>query len=135
MNELTFDVDGGGLRDVTLHRIELTTPAGPVALVIARREADDSASLEAAVDGQLRREQAAVLGFREIGRRSVRVGRNEGIETKLRYRSGDAEGYQIDAHFLRDGVLFRVGATSRMENRAATEACLHRVLETLSFNE
>lgn len=133
MNEMTFDVDGAGLRDVTLHRIELSTPGGGVALVVARREADATTSLDAAVDAQLRREQAAVLGYHELARRAVDVAGVDGIEVELRYRAADSDGYQVDLHFLHRGILFRIGATSRLDNRDATNACLKTVLETLSF--
>jgi hypothetical protein len=135
MNELAFELDAQPIADKTMHRLEVATEAGTVALVVCRQPQPRDLLLADAVERQLLREQAAVLGFTRIEVTTSRIGPVEAIETRIRYREDEIDGYQTDLHCFHGGVWFRIGATSELRAREAADACLSRVAATLAFRD
>lgn len=133
-NELTFEPNVD-LHDSTAHRLEGKGHDGPVRVLVLRAKSPAGSRLDEVVERQLRKERVAVEGFEILGSRAVEAAGVPALDISLQYVAGKSDCYQRDLHFMRDGVLFRLGSTGTMQDRDTVDDVVDRALSSLRWRD
>lgn len=137
MNEGAFDLSGASLLDRTVHALVANHPEhGPADLVIRRAEFPPGKSLRELVSEHLDREAERYPRYTVVDRTSGEVAGQPALFV-VAHLEHEREGrlYRKEAHLALGALWLSVTLTVRMPARAAGDAWLAHILDSLTLRE
>jgi hypothetical protein len=131
MNEGSFELPDAAVADRTTHVIEARQGEHALTLVIVRGPHPEGKTLRQLAQGRVLNEMSRLSGYSVIEEREAAWDGVPALEIASRWRHEGRVLYQVQAHLTIDGTWLYFALSTHVEGRAAADAWLDRIRESL----
>jgi hypothetical protein len=134
VNEAAFELPDLAFADRTVNVLEATTPeGGEVGVLIARTTLPAGTSLRDVVDAHQDQERRTLRAWAVVSERDGEIDGAPLVEVAIQWRGDDGMVYQRQAHVGLSDQVMLVVVNGPLEDRAACDACMDRVLGSMKL--